>query len=95
MAYYISGSTIKLKCTFTDFEDKLVDPDTVKFIVYDYKFNKINEYVLTSENRIGEGVYFYNYTTPNTESLTYYEFKGEIQGTIAIERGSVRTKFIV
>jgi hypothetical protein len=95
MKYYISGSTIKLKCTFTNFEDNLIDPDVVKFIVYDYKFNKINEYILNSSNKISEGIYFYNFTTPNEESLIYYEFKGEIQGTIAIERGSIRTKFII
>jgi hypothetical protein len=70
---YLSGNTIRIQATFTDFDDTATDPDVIKLIIYDSKYTKLSEYTLTSANKVSTGVYYYDYTTPTgTENKKYY-----------------------
>lgn len=92
---YLSGNTIRIKATFYDFDNQLVNPQIVKFILYDSKYNKIDEYMLSDSNRVGVGVYFYDYITQVEQKCNkiYYEFYGEIGGKPSINRGEFLVKF--
>lgn len=94
--YYLMGNTLRIIARFRDFDNKLTDPQLVKFILYDHRYNKIEEHVLSDANRIEKGIYFYDYVINNdNKSRTYYyEFYGEIGGKPSLNRGSFRARFI-
>lgn len=93
---YLCGNTIRIQATFKDFNKQLVDPQITKFIIYDCKYNKLNEYVLSNTNRLSQGIYYYDYITCSTENgkKIIYEFYGEIGGKPSINRGDFTVKFI-
>ena len=90
---YLTGSTVRLSAKFTDVEGNPKNPDTVKVILYDFRFNKIDEYVLGEENHIDVGEYVFDYIAPMMERKIHFEFYGEIGGNPVIERDSFITKF--
>ena len=57
------GNTIRLSCTFTDFEGRKVDPVIVKVIIYDVLYKKINEYTLDVTNKLRVGDYYFDYVS--------------------------------
>lgn len=93
---YQSGNTVRLECTFEDFNGYKVDPDTIKVIFYDYRYTKINEIIIGLSNKKSTGVYYYDYVTPVNEEnkRVYYEWYGEIDGTPALKRGSFIVRFV-
>lgn len=91
MNSYITGTTVRLHCTFKDFNDEKIDPQIVKVIIYDYKYNIIEELVAVKRD-IGE--YFVDYITPIKSKSLYYEWYGEIDGMPSIKRDGFTTKFI-
>ncbi|MDQ0976622.1 hypothetical protein QFZ31_006674 [Neobacillus niacini] len=90
---YLTGSTVRLSATFTDIEGANKDPDLVKVVIYDYKFIKLEEFVLGVPNRMGLGEYVFDYTAPMAEKKIYFEFYGEIDGNPVLDRDSFTTKF--
>jgi hypothetical protein len=90
---YLTGSTVRLSAKFTDVEGIPKNPDTVKVVLYDYRFNKLEEFVLGEENHVGTGEYVFDYITPMIERKIHFEFYGEISGNPVIERDSFVTKF--
>lgn len=93
---YLSGSTIRIKATFTDFDNIKIDPDLVKIIFYDDKYTKKSEFVLGEDNRLELGVYYFDYTLPSesyNNKKFYYEFYGEYHGKIFLNRESFLVKF--
>ena len=92
---YHAGNTIRLQCIFEDFDGNRVNPTNVKIILYDNKYQKLQELVLSSGYRIGTGVYIYNYiTSSDLEQRIVYEWYGEINGLPSLKRSSFRTAFI-
>lgn len=92
---YQAGNTIRLLCIFEDFDGNRVNPNNVRITFYNYKYEKIQENVLSINNRQELGVYFFNYlTSKNSEQRIIYEWYGEIGGFPSIKRGSFRTVFI-
>lgn len=95
---FLSGNTIRLKCTFCDFVGKEVDPDIVKIKLYDYRYKIIEEHALTEAHKLLTGNYFFDFIIPNDihyfDKTIYYEFYGEIEGTPSLNRGSFKIQFI-
>lgn len=94
MSYFKQGETVKLLVDFYDFGNQLIDPQVIKIIFYDREYKKINEFILGAGNRDSLGKYFYNYTIPNDHFTIYYEFNGEYNGLINLNRGKLQIKFI-
>lgn len=92
MRTYQHGNTIRFKCEFFDFENNKIDPQVVKFIIYDGRYEKVFEEV--GATKIGIGEYIYDYTTGDSKGIFYYEWYGEIDGKPSIKRGEFRTEFV-
>lgn len=92
---YLTGNTIRLKAIFKDNIGNPKDPDMVKIIFYNYRYEKIDEFSLGQSHKIGIGEYVYDYVSSDNETRIYYEFNGEIAGNPAIQRSGFMTKFIV
>lgn len=91
---YQYGDTIRFQCTFHDFSDVKTDPQIVKIIIYNYKYEIITSEVIGGANKTDVGDYFYDYTTEKKEQKLYYEWYGEFDGKPSLKRGSFMTKFI-
>ena len=92
---YQAGNTVRLMCVFEDFDGNRVNPSSVKIILYDNKYQKLQESLLSSGYRIGTGEYVYNYiTSSDSEQRIVYEWFGEINGLPSLKRSTFRTVFI-
>lgn len=92
---YQRGDTIRLTCTFYNFDNVAVDPSEVKMIIYDSTYTKTSETILNSSNRTGTGTYFYDYFADVTkDTKIIYEWHGTIEDTPSIKRGSFNIVFI-
>ena len=91
---YQYGNTVRLECDFFDYTELKIDPQMVKVIIYDAKYNILTSETLGGANRRNIGEYFYDYTTPKKEQKLYYEWYGEIDGKPSLKRGSFITKFL-
>lgn len=91
---YQYGNTIRFECKFHNFEGQMVDPNVIKVIIYNSKYEQIHTTVIGLANKISVGEYFYDYTTDKKEQKLYYEWYGEIDGKPSLKRGTFMTKFI-
>ena len=94
---YQAGNTVRLTCAFKDYTSGTAkDPELIKVIIYDYRYNKIGEFTMTGTNKTGVGEYFYDYEIPFATKPTkfYYEWYGEISGSPSLKRGSFKVTFI-
>lgn len=91
MKTYPTGTTVRLKCAFFDFNNEKVDPQLVRVLIYNYKYEVIEQLNATKES-VGE--YFLDYITTNKSQTFYYEWYGEINGQPSIKRDSFITKFM-
>jgi hypothetical protein len=94
MSTYQYGNTVRLECNFYDFSGLSVNPDFVKVVIYNSKYEVIFTETLSISNRSDVGKYFYDYITEKKEQKIYYEWYGEINGKPSIKRGQFITKFI-
>lgn len=90
---YQYGNTVRLECSFFDFNGDKVDPALVKVIIYDQKYNQLTSTTLGSANKLAVGDYFYDYTTDLKEQKLYYEWYGEVNGKPSLKRNSIVTQF--
>ena len=88
----ICENTIKIKATFYDTSNALVDPDTILFKVYDQSKKALYAKFLTIDNKISTGLYEINYTLPNEPSITY-EFNGVKDGFSIVNREQIKLSF--
>jgi hypothetical protein len=88
---YPFGTTVRLNCTFKDFNNENIDPQIVRVIIYNYKYDLL-ETLTATKKAIGE--YFLDYKTPNKSQTFYYEWYGEIDGMPSIIRSGFITKFM-
>lgn len=91
---YLCGSTVRLVGEFFDFENNPTDITLPKVIIYDYRYNKVSEITLDNNNKLGVGIYFYDFVTDMVEKTLIYEFYGELNGSPALDRNSFTSKFI-
>lgn len=91
---YQYGNTVRLECKFYDFENELVNPEIIKIIIYNSKYEVILNEFLNTNNSKGVGEYFYDYVTEKKEQKLYYEWFAEINGKPSIMRSQFITRFI-
>lgn len=94
MNTYQYGTTVRFEVNFFDFDGQAIEPDSVKIIIYNQRYQQIYTETLTSNNQLGVGNYFYDYITEDKEQKLYYEWNGTINGKPSLKRGSFMTKFI-
>lgn len=92
----LRGNAAKFEAEFTDWDDAtlMTDPEIVKFIVYDLKWNKVEEIILGAENRLSEGTFFCFYT-PTKSGSFYYEWYADISGLPSLYRGEFEARDII
>lgn len=90
-----TGDTIRVQATFTNESGTLVDADgqAVTFKVY----NADTRAVLTSAaaTRSSTGIYFYDYTVPDTEQAYFLEMSGLFATKTQLKRTKIKAKFKV
>lgn len=91
---YLFGSTVRLFGEFYNILGVPTDVNFPKIIIYDYKYNKIQEVNLTNTNKSDVGKYFFDLVLDHKNKRIIYEFNGEIDGLPALDRNSFTTKFI-
>jgi hypothetical protein len=91
---YLTGDTVRVYASFFDVNGNPKDPEIVKVKFYDYRYNLLEEFLISSSNKLAVGEYFFDYRTQNKEMRVYYEWYGEIAGNPVIDRDGFRTKFI-
>lgn len=82
------GDTLRLLAQFKDWDDKPIDPDEVKIIVYDRTWIKLHEQELSVDNRKDVGSYFYDYVPEETGTF-YIEWQGRIDGQPSLHRSTL------
>ena len=96
MSHIFTGDTVRVKAAFRDWAPTgstgaLIDPDgqAATITVYDSEGNQ-----LSTGNSIRESVgsYYYDWTSPVTEGVFYFEFKGlfSLAPQIARQKFTVR-----
>lgn len=92
---YQSGNRVKLTASFEDDLGEYKDPAIIRLIIYNYKYEIVEQFNIGDANRLGVGEYFYDYVTnQNKNEKIFYEWYGEMDGTPTLRRGSFLTKFI-
>jgi hypothetical protein len=97
LEHYKSGDTIEFTCIFNNFDGSKIDPDFIKFIVYDKLYNKIEEFNISKNPGDEVGYYSFQYTIPENlknKQILIYEWNGEIEGKKSLERDRFITSFI-
>lgn len=82
---YQTGDTMRFTSRLKDFDENEVEPDLIKFIVYDAKFLKIYEITLNSGDKLPTGEYV-TYYTPESDGTYYYEWYTELSNLPSLDR---------
>ena len=91
---YQFGNTVRLDCVFYGFDGERINPDLVKLILYNSRYEILKEEFMKTENQRNIGEYFYDYITEDKRQTLYYEWYGEMNGKPSLKRGSFITNFI-
>lgn len=93
---YLTGNTVTLEAQFTDVDGNPIDVQFPKVTIYDYKYNKLEEFNLGESNKVANslGKYFYNFTTDMKAMRVIYEIRGELNGLPILDRKEFMTKFV-
>lgn len=91
----LTGNTVRLTCTVKNFEGEKTDPETIKFLIYNNKYEVLSETILGPGNKDAIGEYFYDYTTEDVKGKYYFEFYSIVSGNAAVQRGTIRTSFVL
>lgn len=81
---YQSGNTVRLKAEFKDWNGNNIDPDVIKLIIYDSRYQKLQEIEVPASNKVNVGMYFYDYVFE--AGLFIYEWLATIGGTPSLIR---------
>ncbi|OUS70312.1 hypothetical protein B1748_29190 [Paenibacillus sp. MY03] len=91
--YVQRGNTVRLMATFRDWDDDPIDPDIVKVIIYDRKWQQLSDNELGPGNRIETGQYFYDHM-PDQTGTFYVEWHGRISGQPSLYRDTLTVRDI-
>lgn len=91
--YYLLGDTIRLEAVFKNWEDQLVIPTAMKFILYKQDWSVLEEIPL-SEAHVVDGYTVTHDFTFNQLGVFHLEAYGIIDGTATIERSRIEIKRI-
>lgn len=81
---------MRLMAEFKDWDGENVDPETVKLIIYDYRYNKLDEREVSLGNKTSVGTYFYDYVFNAGEFI--YEWLATINQTPSLIRKRISVK---
>jgi hypothetical protein len=88
-------NTIRLNASFSTFEDVLADPTDISLNMYTYPAGDVVLNVSGSMiTRKSVGLYYYDYTIPNGPGKYVYEWKGVLEGSDIVNRGTVNREFL-
>ena len=92
---YKSGDTIRIYGEFENFSGQLSDPTNIKLIIYDFKYKKLEEFSNGIE-RESTGKYYFDYLVPTDRigQTIIYEWNGELDGSISLDRGKFGITFV-
>lgn len=91
---YQTGNTQRFWCMFRDHNNKIIEPDMVKFRIMDTKTEKpIEEFDVPKTQRI-EGAYYYDFILPEKAQVITYEWYSETGGYPNLKRKQFDTKFL-
>jgi hypothetical protein len=90
-----TGDTIRIKGTFRNSSNQLIDADSnsVTFTVYSYDTKR--SISSAAATRLSQGVYYYDYTIPNKETKYIVELKGNFAALPQLTRAVIKAKFRV
>lgn len=86
--YVQRGNTVRLTALFKDWEGEPIDPDAVKVIIYDRKWQKLHDDDLGPGHHLDTGSYFYDYV-PEQTGTYYVEWQGRIEGLPSLHRSTL------
>lgn len=89
-----AGNTVRLTCKFYDPNGFLTSPTSVRLIIYDYRYQKLEEFTLNETNQLTAGTYYFDYATNTNEQKYIFEWYGLISGFPSIKRDSFTTFFM-
>lgn len=81
------GNTIRLRAIFQDWDGQPSDPDDVSVRIYSASRKLLRDVLLTSENRLETGVWFYDHLAPGAGTYIF-EFWGLLDGSPSLNRSS-------
>ena len=91
---YQAGNTIRLECTFHDFDGQLIDPPLISVRIYDLKYKLLSTTSIGNLNRTSKGQYFYDYVSPVQGGVVWYEWYAEVGGFPSLRREQLKTSFV-
>jgi hypothetical protein len=88
---YLDGNTVRLTCKFSDWDGAIANPSIVKLIIYNSRYQKINEFSLGPGNKTPDGAFYFDWIPVDTGEFIY-EWYAELDGTPSLtrERISIR-----
>lgn len=86
------GDTVRFYATFYNYSGTPSDPQSVICTVYSH----IGQQVLVAgaATRESEGIYYYDFTIPDTDGALVYEFAGEYDGKPTVGRAKLEKKWV-
>lgn len=82
---YQQNNTIRFTANFKDWDNVDVDPALIKFILYDSRYNKLDEYSIGQANKLSVGNYYFDFVANDVGNFVY-EWYSEIGGTPSVKR---------
>lgn len=85
----VADSTVKIVGEFYNYEEQLIEPQNIKLIIYNEKWEKQEEFIMGLSNKIKDGSYFLEYLLPSRPQKLYYEWNAIIDGSTSISRDTI------
>lgn len=93
----LRGDTVRFQVQFKGYDGLIIQdvPSAVYFRLYDGDKVKILEQTLGISNEAGKGIYYYDYSIPNSQSegIYIYEFEGIFNGKPFVSRDEFTIEF--
>ena len=94
METYLSGDTIVLVGEFKDLDGEPIEVFKPTVSIYDNRYRRINEFSLSGIHTKETGKYEFHYTTSEKAGIYIYEFKGEVENYVTLNRKAFELVFI-
>jgi len=89
--YVQRGNTVRLIARFKDWDDEPINPGEVKIIIYDRRWNRLFDQVLTSDPSSEVGRYHFDYI-PDAVGVFYIEWQGRLDGQPSLYRTTLTVR---
>lgn len=94
--FYEAGNTILLFATFANEIGTPQDPSELPIVtIYNKAFQIVDVPMTAKKEDVGKYSVAYEIPFSDTRQIYYYEFKGIIEGSIALNRGQFISEFYV